>query len=360
MKKIKALALSDLHLGEPEGLLYNSNDEFNLIDIMINKISELSKGDGVFDSGIEQLILIGDIVELPEATDEEAYANTKFFLTSLLDKVKIDKIIYIPGNHDHHLWVELLKIEHGKNDYRDCSPKTQIDSSLSEKSFFIERCLPNNYPSEKVEIKYPNYRFETENAYYFFDHGHLFSKTMEKFTDAENAESLEDLEERTYGFMENIWYETKNRLREIVYDWFRKLKLSFGQSTRGTTFEEDCTPLLDDYIRVKVIWYLKRMCGIKNEVKKDFHFIFGHTHNGGRILRGDRKVRVNGRFISLWNTGGWLAPSKIFSPDAYIFYLEQSKDKTHPNLYKLVGREKLEDEGDYPKKILRERVRYIC
>ena len=175
MKKIKLLALADLHLGEPESVLFNSGDEFNLIDITISKIMELSKRGKDFDRGVEQLILIGDIVDLSEATDEEAYANTKFFLTSLLDKVEVDKIIYVPGNHDHHLWVELLKKERGKNDYRDCTPKIQINSSISKKSLFIEHCLPNNYPSEKVEIRYPSYRFETKNAYYFFDHGHLFS-----------------------------------------------------------------------------------------------------------------------------------------------------------------------------------------
>jgi metallophosphoesterase superfamily enzyme len=95
MKILKLLALSDLHLGERESVLFNSGDRFNLIDTTINKIIELSSGDDNFNSGIEQLILIGDIIELSEATDEEAYANTKFFLTSLLNKVKIDKIVYI-------------------------------------------------------------------------------------------------------------------------------------------------------------------------------------------------------------------------------------------------------------------------
>jgi len=359
MKKIKLLALSDLHLGEPEGVLFNSGDKFNLIDITINKVMELSKRSKDFDGGVEQLILIGDIVDLSEANDEEAYANTKFFLTSLLDKVDVDKFIYVPGNHDHHLWVELLKKERGKNDYRDCTPKIQVNSSISKKSLFIERCLPNNYPSEKVEIRYPNYRFETKNAYYFFDHGHLFSKALDKFTEAANAENLEDLEERTYVFVEKIWYKTRNRLREILYDWYRKLKLEFGRSPRGTTFREDCTSLLDDYIRTKVRWYLEKMCGIKSKVEKDFHFVFGHTHHGGRVLKADRKVRVNGKFITLWNTGWWLVPSKVFSPEAYMFYLEQKQNGVEPNMYKLVSCEKPEDEGDYPKNILRERVRYI-
>jgi len=360
MKILKLMALSDLHLGEPEGVLFNSGDRFNLIDTTVNKIIELSSGDKDFNSGIEQLVLIGDIIDLSEATDKEAYTNTKFFLTSLLNKVKIDKIVYIPGNHDHHLWVELLKRERGKDNYRDCTPKTQVNSSISNKEIFIEYCLPSDYPSERVDIRYPNYRFETDKAYYFFDHGHLFSKVIDKLTPAANAENLEDLEEYTYGFMEQIWYETKSRPREIVFDLFRKLNLESGLLIRGTTFSEDCKSLLDDYIREKIIWYLKKICGIKNEVEKDFHFIFGHTHHGGRLLKADRKIRVNGKFITLWNTGAWLVPSKAFSPEAYIFYAKQTENGLKPDMYKLVSQEKQEDEGDYSKNILRERVKHIA
>ena len=112
MKKLKLLALSDLHLGEGEGLLYNKG--VNIIDTAVNKIDELARGGNGFEGGIDELVLIGDIVDLSEATEDEAYSNTIVFLTSLLEKVKIDKIIYIAGNHDHHLWVEMLKNHYNK------------------------------------------------------------------------------------------------------------------------------------------------------------------------------------------------------------------------------------------------------
>jgi len=362
MKKLKILALSDLHLGEPESVLFNSGDRFNLIDITIKKIIELSKGDKEYDSGIEQLILIGDIADLSVASDEEAYENVKIFLTSLLDKVNTDKIIYIPGNHDHHLWVELLKKEYGKDNFRDCFPKIKVDSSILNKEIFIKNCLQSDCPTEKIEIYYPNYRFETDSSFYFFDHGHLFAQALEKFTKARIAKNLENLEDKSYKFMEKVWYKiSRHRLIEFFFDWFRKIKLEFSGSSsiKRTTFKEDGKTLLDNYVREKVIWYLEEICGIKSEVEKDFHFIFGHTHHGGRLLKSDRKVRVNGRFISLWNTGGWIVPSEVFSPDACIFYIEQTRDGLRPDMYKLVSQEKPEDEGDYPKEILRERLKHI-
>jgi len=374
MKKIiKALALSDLHLGELETLLYNSRDGSNLIDITIDRISELSKGDEEFDSGVEQLILLGDIVELSEADEDEAYSNAKAFLGPLLERIKPDRLVYIPGNHDHHLWVELLNAEYGVSNYKKCSPKTKTDSSITKKEIFIKRCLPKDYPPPKVDIRYPNYRIETRNAYYLFDHGHLFSTFVYGFT--KNAKDLADAEERSYGWMELLWYRKKKRflqriflVREIFHDYLRRFQLEIPYylkqrnkvSSRGTKFREDCAPLLDDGLREKILWYLEKICGISSEVEKDFHFIFGHTHNGGRLLKEDRKIRLNGKFITLWNTGGWIVPSEVFSPDAYIFFIKQSKTGTKPNLYKLTSRrEKSNDEGDYPRAILEKRHRQI-
>lgn len=374
MKKIiKALALSDLHLGELETLLYNSKDGSNLIDITIDRISELSKGDEEFDSGVEQLILLGDIVELSEADEDEAYSNAQAFLGPLLERIKPDRLVYVPGNHDHHLWVELLKGQQGVSKYKKCTPKIKTDSSIKKKEIFMERCLPADYPPEKVDIRYPNYLLAIDNAYYLFDHGHLFSNHVYPLT--KNADDLADAEERSYRFMESLWYRKKGNLlqrlwslaREIFWDHFRRLKLEIPyrlkrgkMSSRGAKFREDCTPLLDDGLREKILWYLEKICGISSEVEKDFHFIFGHTHNGGRLLKEDRKIRLNGKFITLWNTGGWIVPSEIFSPDAYIFFIKQSKTGTKPNLYKLASRrENSNDEGDYPRAILEKRHRQI-
>ena len=83
--------------------------------------------------------------------------------------------------------------------------------------------------------------------------------------------------------------------------------------------------------------------------------IFGHTHLGGRVIKDDRKIRIKGSFISIWNTGGWIVPSRAFSPDACIFYIERNKDRLVPNMYKLVKVVKSDGKppvGDYDKRIL--------
>lgn len=42
MRRLKVLALSDLHLGEPEGLLRDRG--VNIIDVVVAKVSELARG----------------------------------------------------------------------------------------------------------------------------------------------------------------------------------------------------------------------------------------------------------------------------------------------------------------------------
>jgi len=354
MKKIRVMALSDLHLGEPEGLLYNNPP--NILDVFINKVAELAAGNGGIEDGIEELLLVGDIVDLSEAKSEEAYANIMDFLKALLKKIHVEKIVFIPGNHDHHLWVEMLESNYGKG-YKECTPKTRV--SIQRPKPFMERCIPTDYKGD-VEAYYPFYKIRINNSMFLFDHGHLFSSFLNK--KAGPVSGLEEIEEKTWEFMEYIWFQGNKcplfyRLREMAYDWGRWASLRVRHPTRGVSFKEDSTPVFDDGLRSGVITYLEKVVKLSIDTD-DIHLVFGHTHYGGRVLKDDRKIRVNGRFITLWNTGGWIVPSEVFSPDAYIFYIEQTPDGTKPQAYKLVSKEG-DAEGDYDKAILKEIVKRI-
>lgn len=358
MKKIKVLALSDLHLGEPEGLLCNKHP--NILDIFVAKVCELARGSGEFEDGIEELILLGDIADLSEATENEAYDNTRVFLEALLNNIQVDKVIYIPGNHDHHLWVEMLEAHYGKG-YKECTPKTNV--AIQRPKALMERCIPSDYKGG-VEAHYTFYQVKIDNSYYIFDHGHLFSSLLTKLAGVVN--NMEELEERTYEFMETIWFKGNtpwrvrlNNLRETIYDWARWFTDRIKHPTRGVSFKEDSTPLYDDDLRDRIVKYLEKMIDVNDAGSDDLHLIFGHTHYGGRVLREDRKIRINGRFITLWNTGGWLVPSEVFSPDAYIFYIEPIQNRSSiPKAYKLVAK-KGSEEGDYDREILNEIVKRI-
>jgi hypothetical protein len=359
MRRLKAIALSDLHLGEREGLLWHQA-KHDAIQITVDRIRDLAEGGDSIEDGAEELVLVGDIVDLSEASEEEAFGNAAAFFGALLKQVDVDKIVYIPGNHDHHMWVEMLKQHQGKRDFKDCRPKTGGEGVAP--ALFVNSCLPSEYRNLPVEVRYPYYILETDSSFYFFDHGHLFSKFLSALMWLRHPKSTEDLEDDTYEMMEGIWWRTRSRWREILYEIFRLISLRAGKSKRKTKFREDCAPVYDDYIRAKIIWYLEEICAIgrtrcKDAFSKDFHFVFGHTHQGGRVLKVDRKFRIAGRFISVWNTGGWLVPSDVFSPDAYIFYIENTSEGPRPGAYKLV---QLKNEpnwvGNYPHEVLEERL----
>ncbi|MGB9596331.1 MAG: metallophosphoesterase [Candidatus Poribacteria bacterium] len=370
MKKIKAVALSDLHLGDTESLLYqDSKDKENIIDITIDKIAQLPDPKDGEKGNIDELILMGDIADLSEAKPKIAYDNLRIFLNKLLNKVNIGKIVYVVGNHDHHLWVELAEYSQKKK-YSDCT-KTNIIIQKEDTDFFKERFKDIN---ANISFSYPNYIIQIDDpcATFFFHHGHFLSETViEGMVNKERVKDLEDLENRATRDIELVWWYLKklDPIKERFYDLIvRKAEYFFQKkSSRGTTFVEDSKPIADDYMLKTTAWYLVKVCGINLRQNEDFHLIFGHTHQGGRLLRDDRTLRIQGRFITVWNTGGWIVPTDIWSPDAYIFYIEERNENGKisliPNSFKIVAFP--EDtyypnaEGDYDRSILYKRLSVI-
>lgn len=383
MKKLRALALSDLHLGKKNALL--SENKFGMTDTTIEKIRELSTAgpDANFESGIEELILLGDIVDLSEASDIKAYEILKNFLTKFLGSVNVDKIIFIPGNHDHHLWLRIVC-----ND--DISEENYIEKiaalpqTIMDPPIFLKSCMPNSTPP--VKVCYPYYSIDevdeehtSDNIkiapqYFLFDHGHLFSALLKKLSkcfiirsmlgfekSTTDVKTLKELELAIWRFIETIWHPNENKLQRMrakIWDMYQKIKLTlkFNESI-PTTFREDYRSVLRGDLIRQIQWYLSELCILHSDCfyKRDFHLIFGHTHLGGRVLKDDRKIRIKGSFISIWNTGGWIVPSRTFSPDACIFYIERNKDRLVPNMYKLVKVVKSDGKppvGDYDKRIL--------
>jgi len=363
MKKIKAVALSDLHLGDTESLLYQDNkNKENIIDITTDKIAQLPDPKDGEKGQIDELILMGDIADLSEAKPKIAYDNLKVFLNKLLDKVNISKIIYVIGNHDHHLWVELIEYNQKKK-YMDCV-KTNILIHKENDDFFKERF--GNIDVDML-FTYPNYIIQSDDpcATFFFHHGHFLSETViEGMVNKEKVKDLEDLENRATRDMEFVWWNLKkiDPIKERFYDLIvRKAEYFFQKrSSRGTTFVEDSKPIADDYMLKSMAWYLNKICKINLRLNEDFHLIFGHTHQGGRLLRDDRTLRIQGRFITVWNTGGWIVPTDLWSPDAYIFYIEEKKENGKitliPNAFKIVAFPEETNypnaEGDYDRSIL--------
>lgn len=116
MPEIEYICLSDIHLGAYNSLFTYADNEarvdpgkcslvlpqfISVLEKLVNSINKKNKA---------RIILNGDIFELALANTNEAAMAFDVFLEHLFRKGKkqyfSDKFIFLPGNHDHHLWEE--------------------------------------------------------------------------------------------------------------------------------------------------------------------------------------------------------------------------------------------------------------
>ena len=102
-KNKRVVILSDLHLGEEESILHTSDGPNNNLRHLGAMLTRLGK--------INELILLGDFMDFSLASSRKAYDNARNFMSIVCSAGNIGKIVYVPGNHDHHVWVQLVEAE---------------------------------------------------------------------------------------------------------------------------------------------------------------------------------------------------------------------------------------------------------
>ncbi|MBN1346189.1 MAG: metallophosphoesterase [Phycisphaerae bacterium] len=110
--KIRYVCFSDMHLGEADSLLTHVTadgkvdplDASPVLVALIKCLRDLVPADAT-DEDLPTLILNGDILELALArTHQAAMVFERFLERSMSLRLFQREIIFIPGNHDHHLW----------------------------------------------------------------------------------------------------------------------------------------------------------------------------------------------------------------------------------------------------------------
>ena len=106
--RLKYLAISDAHLGEAPSMLSYPQGREHLGEVIR---VQLGGGERI---QAEQLILLGDIPERSHATPEEMLSSTHGFMDTLNEAVSFEKVVYMPGNHDHTLWTAYCRKLYGE------------------------------------------------------------------------------------------------------------------------------------------------------------------------------------------------------------------------------------------------------
>jgi hypothetical protein len=110
---IRYVCLSDLHLGAPNSLLSHVAPGADDVDttepsVVLGHVIAclddlLARMNGPDDR--PTLVLNGDVLELALADDDEAIGTFRQFVrVALAEPRRFDRVVYVPGNHDHHLW----------------------------------------------------------------------------------------------------------------------------------------------------------------------------------------------------------------------------------------------------------------
>jgi UDP-2,3-diacylglucosamine pyrophosphatase LpxH len=308
MADIRYVCLSDTHFGEEDSLFTNlktasvETDPLKPSPVMIHLAECLRALISTNETDTKPtLILAGDILELALATTNEAAMVFERFLELMMPKGDelFQEIIYIPGNHDHHLW-ELaretqyvtyflnepdpyLKIPwHTTNLFIDAGKDPTLSfmlTNLSERALNVDRI--------GVRVAYPNFGLfdADQNRCVVFTHGHFVEplyqliSTLKSliFPDRNRPEHIWDIEAENFAWIDFFW-STMGRSGEAGQDIERIYEKLHDKEALKRLLNDLVDNLADKYdlpgldiafakiLKMALGWAVNKMAGLERTV----------------------------------------------------------------------------------------------
>lgn len=192
MAKPLAIVLSDLHFGEESSVLHYGQKFKKGPQPLVNTLTTSIK-QRVAHEKIPFLIFAGDTLDFSLASVYDAVTDFRRFLEDVHEM--FENFVYIPGNHDHHLWRTLqeqicvLNRIRGRRKIKDF-PQEQIGTIKDGKLMlegvdpenllgydtFLNNLLPPASRKKPFAVTYPNLflKFENSEKDILITHGHFF------------------------------------------------------------------------------------------------------------------------------------------------------------------------------------------
>jgi UDP-2,3-diacylglucosamine pyrophosphatase LpxH len=236
MSDIAYVCLSDMHFGAASSLLTNLDyvtlevapgDAPPVLEALVDCLAAVVQR---HPKPKPVLVLNGDIFELALAHDSAAAMAFERFveLTFKTGPRLFDRVIYIPGNHDHHLWetaretvyaqyitdrdpAEELEPPWHTTRLRDDVPRNQPVRSPMLRAIFARQGIHD----VEVEVRYPNYGVLRDGGRraVVFHHGHFVEPiytamtAMQRviFPTSEKGPEVADWEARNFAWIDFLW-----------------------------------------------------------------------------------------------------------------------------------------------------------
>jgi len=315
IKKInKIIALSDIHLGEKD-CLFNDG---KILEDFKNRIEKEA-----LKEEVDELIILGDLFDLSLASYKEVYEKARDFFQATGNIENLKQIVFIPGNHDHHIWTLIIeenqitgKIKDGKIPSEELQ-RVDLEYKDTFLTGLIRGCKVKNFI-----VAYPNVIREIGGKLYFFHHGHLLDRIFTPANIALKPRSLQELEEFNSSWIEGVWYHLvqSGRLGDFIKDGYYEFSgmKKFMETFLGKFEIEDriisrmrgmkvekLEKEIADYLTSCIDWYKETHVKLFSPL----NFVFGHTH---RKNEGET-IELQGQKVNVYNTGAWHKDTRFAS-----------------------------------------------
>lgn len=236
---IRYVVISDLHLGDRDSLFTNLGDDGSVepaepspvLRKLADVLRSLAASNG--DAGPPTLILNGDIIELAFGSVAGAL-NTFQRLGEVLlapGGEVCDRILFLPGNHDHHLWemaretqyrMNLASEDHSPGELPAPQHVTPLDPDAAVPSMLLNTVLKQVEHDEHddglvhdVSILYPNMALVSRDldrgvllhhGHYVEPLYHFFSRLRRIFfPDRRPPETVAEIEAENFAWIDFVW-----------------------------------------------------------------------------------------------------------------------------------------------------------
>ncbi len=210
-----AIILSDLHLGRESSYLYSKDERFKKNSQALQVfLSELGPQD--------EFIILGDFLEQAVGSLDEVFLDAKEFFSIISEIGPYNRIIFVPGNHDHHFWRELGEevcinerlrrnlAPPSHHEYTRCFVDMRFSTADEDliPPIVLSEVWPDEKPMPEIVVKYPHHFVtvpsdEGTDAHYLFTHGHFLEDLFRPVNAIIQPAHLEELEA-----FNNFWLES--------------------------------------------------------------------------------------------------------------------------------------------------------
>ncbi|MDD5748435.1 MAG: metallophosphoesterase [Actinomycetota bacterium] len=291
----RIVVISDLHIGDPKDTL----SSLNTIKSLIEKLESFGF--------IDELVLLGDVFDFWKAPINEALSRSSVLFRELFSLANVGRMIYLPGNHDHHVLMMYYTSQLEKNLKEGNLTNPELRIPMTQECPVMEALKPKgaNVP---LFMEYPVHQVDVQGKRIFLTHGHLLGffersvwKDKKSFAGTlilRRAEKLdlEDMEQFLLPFYEMLTLSAfvpgVNSGGYRVFRLLNRMGKAFG--LEGAERTSDYRNRAIEQVVAEIEALLNRCCSEMPD-----YFVYGHTHRSGTF-----ELPLSG--VTAINTGCWL------------------------------------------------------